>query len=53
MNLRLAKLKAVSFCLLNNVSTMNQCGKFSRGAVVCKHLASYQYYTNNKWDLIL
>jgi hypothetical protein len=36
-NLRLAKLKAVSFYLLHNVSTLNQCRKFSCVTVVCKH----------------
>jgi hypothetical protein len=29
MDLRLAKLKAVSFYLLHNVSTLNPCRKFS------------------------
>jgi hypothetical protein len=29
MDLRLATLKAVSFYLLHNVSTLNQCRKFS------------------------
>jgi hypothetical protein len=40
MDLRLATLKAVSFYLLHNVSTLNQCRKLSRGKVVCKHFAS-------------
>jgi hypothetical protein len=52
MDLRLATLKAVSFYLLHNVSTLNQCRKFSCVTVVCKHFASYQYYSNYKWDLI-
>jgi hypothetical protein len=52
MDLRLAKLKAVSFCLLHNVSRLNQCGKFSFVTVVCKHFASHQNYPNCKWDLI-
>jgi hypothetical protein len=46
MDLRLATLKAVSFYLLHNVSTLNQC------TVVCKHFASYQGYPNYRWDLI-
>jgi hypothetical protein len=50
--LRLATLKAVSFYLLHNVSTLNQCRKFSCGTVVCKHFASYQGYANYRWDLI-
>jgi hypothetical protein len=52
MDLRLATLKAVSFCLLHNVLTLNQCRKFSCFAVVCKHFASYQDYPNYNWDLI-
>jgi hypothetical protein len=52
MDLRLAMLKAVSFYLLHNVSTLNQCRKFSCGTVVCKHFAGYQDYPNYKWDLI-
>jgi hypothetical protein len=52
MDLRLATLKAVSFYLLHNVSTLNQCRKFSCFTVVCKHFASYQDYPNYKWDLI-
>jgi hypothetical protein len=42
MDLRLVKLKAVSFYLLHNVSILNQCRKLSCGTVVCKHFASYQ-----------
>jgi hypothetical protein len=52
MDLRLATLKAVSFYLLHNVSTLNQRKKFSCVTVVCKHFASYQGYPNYKWDLI-
>jgi hypothetical protein len=52
MDLRLATLKAVSFYLLHNVSTLNQCRELSCGTVVCKHFASYQDYPNYKWDLI-
>jgi hypothetical protein len=52
MDLRLATLKAVSFYLPHNVSTLNQCRKFSCVTVVCKHFASYQGYPNYKWDLI-
>jgi hypothetical protein len=52
MDLGLATLKAVSFYLLHNVSTLNQRRKFSFGTVVCKHFASYQAYPNYKWDLI-
>jgi hypothetical protein len=52
MDLRLATLKAVSFCLLHNVSTLNQCRKLSCDTVVCKHLATHQDYPNYKWDLI-
>jgi hypothetical protein len=44
MDLRLATLKAVSFYLLHNVLTMNQCRKLSCGTVVCKHFASCQGY---------
>jgi hypothetical protein len=51
MDLRLATLKAVSFYLLHNVSTLNQC-KLSCGTIVCKHFASYQGYPNYRWDLI-
>jgi hypothetical protein len=52
VDLRLATLKAVSFYLLHNISTLNQCRKFSRGTVACKHFASYQDYLNYKWNLI-
>jgi hypothetical protein len=52
MDLRLATLKAVSFYLLINVSTLNQCRKFSCVTVVCKHFSSYQDYPNYRWDLI-
>jgi hypothetical protein len=48
MDLSLATLKAVSFYLLNTVSTLNQCRKFSSVTVVCKHFASYQDYPNYK-----
>jgi hypothetical protein len=48
----LAKLKAVSFYLLENVSTLNKCRKLSCGTVVYKHFASYQDYPNYRWDLI-
>jgi hypothetical protein len=53
MDLRLATLKAVSFYLLHNASTLNQCRKFSCVTVVCKHFASYQGYSNYRLDLIL
>jgi hypothetical protein len=52
MDLRLATLKAASFYLLHNVSTLNQCRNLSCGTVVCKHFASYKDYPNYKWDLI-
>jgi Mn2+/Fe2+ NRAMP family transporter len=52
MDLRLATLKAVSFYLLHNVSTLSQCRKLSCGTVVCKHFASKQGYPNYRWDLI-
>jgi hypothetical protein len=52
MDLRLATLKAVSFYLLHNVSTLNQCRKVSCITVVYKHFASYQDYPNYKWNLI-
>jgi hypothetical protein len=32
------------FLFLHNVSTLNQCRKFSCVTVVCKHFASYQGY---------
>jgi hypothetical protein len=53
MDLRLAKLKAVSFYLLHNASTLNQYRKFSCFTVVCKYFASYQHYPNYRWDLTL
>jgi hypothetical protein len=40
------------FYLLHNVSTLNQCRRFSFVTVVCKHFASCQDYPNYKWDLI-
>jgi hypothetical protein len=43
---RLTTLKAISFYLLYNISTLNQCRKLSCGTVVCKHFASYQGYPN-------
>jgi hypothetical protein len=52
MALCLAMLKAVSFCLLHNVSTLNQCRKLSCVTVVCKHFSGYQGYPNYRWDLI-
>jgi hypothetical protein len=52
MDLRLATLKAVSFYLLHNVSTLNQCKKLSCVTVVCKHFASYQGKPNYRCDLI-
>jgi hypothetical protein len=52
MDPRLATLKAVSFYLLDNVSTLNQCRNISHVTVVCKHFASYQDYPNYKWYLI-
>jgi hypothetical protein len=52
MDFRLATLKAVSFYLLQDVSTLNQCRMFSCVTVVCKHFASYQDYPNYGWDLI-
>jgi hypothetical protein len=51
MDLRLAALKTVSFYLLYNVSTLNNCRKLSCVTVVCKHFASYQRYPNYKWNL--
>jgi hypothetical protein len=51
-DLRLATLKAVSFYLLHNVSTLNKCRKVSCVTVVCKHFASYQGYPNYRRDLI-
>jgi hypothetical protein len=52
MDLRLLMLKAVSFYLLHNVSTLNQCRKLSCVTVVCKHFARYHDYSNYKWYLI-
>jgi hypothetical protein len=52
MDLCLATLKAVSFYLLHNVATLNQCRKLSSGTDVCKHFASYQGYPNYRLDLI-
>jgi hypothetical protein len=52
MDLSLATLKADSLYLLHNVSTLNQCRKYSCVTDVCKHFASYQDYPNYKWDLI-
>jgi hypothetical protein len=52
MDLRLAKLKAASFYLLQNVSTLNQYRNLSFGTVVCNHFASYQGYPNYSWQLI-
>jgi hypothetical protein len=52
MDQRLAALKTVSFYLLHNVSTLNQCRKFFCVTVVCKYFASYKDYPNYKWDLI-
>jgi hypothetical protein len=52
MDLCLAMLKAVSFYLLHNVSTLIQCRKFSCVTGVCKHFASYKDYPNYKLDLI-
>jgi hypothetical protein len=45
-------LKAITFYLLHNVSTLNECRKFSCVTLVCKHFASYQDYPNYKLDLI-
>jgi hypothetical protein len=52
LDLRLATLKAVSFYLLHNVSTLNQCRKLSCGTVVCQHFTSYQGYPHYRRDLI-
>jgi hypothetical protein len=52
MDLRLAKLKAVSFYLLHNVSILNQRRKLSCGTVVCERFASYKGYPNHRWGLI-
>jgi hypothetical protein len=52
MDPRLATLKAVYFYLLHNVSTLNQCRNLSCGTVLCKRFASYEGYSNYRWDLI-
>jgi hypothetical protein len=52
MDLRLVRLKAISFYLLHNVSTLNQFRKLFCGTVVCKYFAGYQGYPNYRWDLI-
>jgi hypothetical protein len=52
MDLHLGTLKAVLFCLLHNVSTLNRCRKLSCVTVVCTHFASYQGYPNYRWDLV-
>jgi hypothetical protein len=52
MDLGLVTLKAISFYLLHNVPTLNQCRKLSCVTVVCKHFASYQDCPNYRWDLI-
>jgi hypothetical protein len=49
MDLRLATLKAVSFYLLHNVSTLNQFRNLPCGTVVCKHFDSYQVYPNYRF----
>jgi hypothetical protein len=40
IDVRLETLKAASFYLLHNVSTLNQHRNLSCGTVVCKHFAS-------------
>jgi hypothetical protein len=52
MDLRLAMLKAASFYVLNNVSSLNQWRRLSCGTVVCEHFASYHGYPNYRWGLI-
>jgi hypothetical protein len=52
MDPRLATMKAVSFYLLHNVSTLNQRIKLSCDTVVRKHFVNYQGYPNYRWDLI-
>jgi hypothetical protein len=52
MDLRLATVKDVFFYLLHDVSTLDQCRKFSCVISVCKHFASYKDYPNYRWDLI-
>jgi hypothetical protein len=42
MDLRSATLKAISFYLLHNVSTLNQCRKLSCVTVVCKYFGQLQ-----------
>jgi hypothetical protein len=49
MNLRLATLKAVSFYLLHNVSTMNQCRKLSCGTTVYKILQATKVTLITDW----
>jgi hypothetical protein len=44
--------RAASFYSLHKVSTLNQCRKLSCDTVVCKRFASYQGYSNYRWDLI-
>jgi hypothetical protein len=46
MDLRLATLKAVSFYLLQNVSTVNQCRKLSCVTAVCKHFPATKFTLN-------
>jgi hypothetical protein len=50
--LRLATLKTVFFYFMHNVSTLNQCRKFSCVTIVCKHFVNFQGYPNYKLDLI-
>jgi hypothetical protein len=50
MYLRLVTLKAVTFYLLHNVSTLNQCRELSCGTVVNKEFASNQGYPDYRWD---
>jgi len=52
MDLRLAMLKAVSFYLLHNVSTLNRCRVDFGVTVVCKHFASYLGYTQISHECI-
>jgi hypothetical protein len=52
IDVRLLMLKAFSFYLLNDVSTLNKLRKLSCGTAVCKQLATYQGYPNNRCDLI-
>jgi hypothetical protein len=46
VDLRLATLKAGYFCLLHNVSTLNQCRKLFCGTIVGRYFANYQGYPN-------